>query len=106
VGKQKKKTRRLPWHASFEFHTQPEGKEKGAGLATYSSGARGGEQKRKAAEENKMAKGEQKGKAAEELNKKKLQITLSAHFKYSWTGHKPSWGLLDLAPILLGQIHF
>jgi hypothetical protein len=25
---------------------------------------------------------------------------------YSWTGHKPSWGLLDLAPIPLGQIHF
>jgi hypothetical protein len=49
---------------------------------TYSSGARGGEQKRKAAEENKVAKGEQKRKAAEELDKKKLQITLSAHFKY------------------------
>jgi hypothetical protein len=24
----------------------------------------------------------------------------------TWTWHKPGWGLLDLAPVLLGQIHF
>ena len=28
------------------------------------------------------------------------------HFKYGWAGHKSGSGLLDLAPVLLGQIHF
>jgi hypothetical protein len=32
--------------------------------------------------------------------------SMCANNCYSWTGHKPSWGLLDLAPILLGHIHF
>jgi hypothetical protein len=35
-----------------------------------------------------------------------IDVDTPVEIKYSWTGHKPSWGLLELAPILLGQIHF
>jgi hypothetical protein len=31
---------------------------------------------------------------------------LADYGNYRWTGHKPGGGLLDLAPVLLGQIHF